>query len=110
MASAHVSGALAVLLSTGLSPEGAIDRLLATAEDLGAPGRDDVFGAGRIDLGAAVGPQLTPAAPTLAGPFADAPGTDDLSAGTVATILLLVLLTAGATAAIASRLVASGSR
>ena len=110
MASAHVSGALAVLLSTGLSPEGAIDRLLATADDLGAPGRDDVFGAGRIDLGAAVGPQLTPAAPTLAGPFADAPEADDLSAATIATILLLILLAAGGTAAVAFRIVAYGDR
>jgi len=107
MASAHVSGALAVLLSTGLSPQGAIDRLLDAAVDLGAPGRDAVFGAGRIDLAAAVGPQITQAAPTLGGPFADAPGADDLSAATVATILLLVLLAAGGTAAVAARIVAN---
>jgi hypothetical protein len=55
MAAPHVSAALAVLLSTGLSPQASIDRLLATAQDLGAPGRDEEFGVGRIDLGAAVG-------------------------------------------------------
>jgi subtilisin family serine protease len=55
MAAPHVSAALAVLLSTGLSPQASIDRLLATAQDLGAPGKDDEFGVGRIDLGAAVG-------------------------------------------------------
>ena len=55
MASPHVSGALAVLLSTGLAPTAAIDRLLATAQDLGAPGRDAEYGMGRIDLGRAVG-------------------------------------------------------
>ena len=38
MAAPHVSGALAVLLSTGLSAQAAIDRLTATATDLGAPG------------------------------------------------------------------------
>ena len=51
----HVSGALAVLRSTGLSPQASVDRLLQTAQDLGAPGRDGEFGVGRIDLGRAVG-------------------------------------------------------
>ena len=55
MAAPHVSGALAVLLSTGLSPQGAIDRLLATAKDLGPLGRDSSFGYGRIDLAKALG-------------------------------------------------------
>jgi len=55
MAAPHVAGALAVLRGTGLSPQASIDRLLATSEDLGAPGRDSEFGVGRIDLGRAVG-------------------------------------------------------
>jgi subtilisin family serine protease len=55
MAAPHVSAALAVLLSTGLSPQASIDRVLATSQDLGPPGRDNQFGIGRIDLGAAVG-------------------------------------------------------
>lgn len=59
MATPHVSGALALLLSTGLSPQAAIDRLLATAKDLGPAGRDDSFGYGRIDLAKAVGASPT---------------------------------------------------
>jgi serine protease len=55
MAAPHVSGALAVLRSTGLSPQASVDRLLATTQDLGAPGRDTEYGIGRIDLGAAAG-------------------------------------------------------
>lgn len=55
MAAPHVAGSLAVLLSLGRSPQAAIDRLLATAKDLGPPGRDDQFGVGRLDLGRAVG-------------------------------------------------------
>lgn len=55
MAAPHVAGAAAVLRGMGLSPQATIDRLLATAKDLGAPGRDDVYGAGRLDLACAVG-------------------------------------------------------
>lgn len=54
MAAPHVSGALAVLRGAGLSPEAAVQRLLDTATDLGAPGPDPLFGAGRIDLAAAM--------------------------------------------------------
>jgi subtilisin family serine protease len=54
-AAALVSGALAVLLSSGrFTPDQAVHRLLDTAVDLGAPGRDSTFGAGRLDLGAAL--------------------------------------------------------
>ena len=55
MAAPHVAGSLAVLRSTGLTPQASVDRLLATAQDLGPPGRDGEFGVGRIDLGRAVG-------------------------------------------------------
>lgn len=54
MAAPHVAGALAVLRSAGFGPQEAVDRLLATATDLGAPGRDTTFGAGRVDLAAAL--------------------------------------------------------
>ena len=54
MAAPHVSAALAVLRSAGLSPDDAVERLLATATDLGEPGPDPLFGSGRIDLAAAV--------------------------------------------------------
>jgi subtilisin family serine protease len=55
MAAPHVSGAMAVLLSQGLTPKQAVDRLLATADDLGAKGKDSTFGSGRINLARAVG-------------------------------------------------------
>jgi serine protease len=56
MAAPHVSGALALLLGTGLRPQAAVDRLLATVTDLGPTGRDTTFGFGRIDVARAVGP------------------------------------------------------
>ena len=53
-AAPQVSGALAILLSTGrFTPTQAVQRLLHTAKDIGAPGRDTTFGAGRLDLAAA---------------------------------------------------------
>lgn len=60
MAAPHVAGAAAILRSLGLSPQQTVDRLLATAKDLGEPGRDNVFGAGRLDVAKAVA-GLTPA-------------------------------------------------
>jgi subtilisin family serine protease len=82
MAAPHVSGALAVLLSMGLSPQAAIDRLLGTAADLGAPGRDSTFGFGRIDLGRAVGPvtATTTTPPATAPPTTPAPATPTTAA------------------------------
>lgn len=54
MAVPHVAGAAALLRSMGLSPAETVDRLLATARDLGPVGRDTTFGAGRLDLSAAI--------------------------------------------------------
>ncbi|HLF70356.1 MAG TPA: S8 family serine peptidase, partial [Actinomycetota bacterium] len=54
MSAPHVSGAAAVLRGLGLSAQQTVDRLLSTATDLGPPGRDSTFGAGRLDLAAAV--------------------------------------------------------
>lgn len=53
MAAPHVSGGLAVLRAKGLSKQQAVDRLLATAEDLGSRGRDGTYGAGLMNLAAA---------------------------------------------------------
>jgi subtilisin family serine protease len=53
MAAPHVAGAAAILRGMGLSPQETVDRLLATAKDLGARGRDSAFGAGRLDVAAA---------------------------------------------------------
>jgi subtilisin family serine protease len=54
MAAPHVAGAAAVLLSAGFTALQAIDQLLRTAVDLGAAGHDSEYGAGRLDLAAAL--------------------------------------------------------
>ena len=56
MSSAYVAGVMALLLEKApdLSPEKAARILMETADDLGAPGRDDEFGAGRVDARAAL--------------------------------------------------------
>jgi subtilisin family serine protease len=53
MAAPHVSGAAAVLLGLGYTPQQTVDRLLSTAKDIGAKGRDSMFGAGLLDIGKA---------------------------------------------------------
>lgn len=73
MAAPFVAGAAAVLRGAGLSPQQTVDRLLATAKDLGPSGRDNTFGAGRLDVAKAVqglgGTSPAPAAaPTTAAP------------------------------------------
>ncbi|HVF52550.1 MAG TPA: S8 family serine peptidase [Actinomycetota bacterium] len=49
MAAPHVSGTAGLLAATGLAGPDIFDCLLATAEDLGAPGWDSIYGAGRVD-------------------------------------------------------------
>lgn len=58
-AAPYVSGALALLFDAfpDLSPEAAVSILIDTAQDLGTPGVDSVYGAGLIDLEAAFRPQ-----------------------------------------------------
>ncbi|HUR18045.1 MAG TPA: S8 family serine peptidase [Acidimicrobiales bacterium] len=68
MATPHVAGAAAVLRGLGLSPQQTVDRLLATAKDLGSPGRDSTYGAGRLDLAAAVAAVAPPAVPPATTP------------------------------------------
>jgi subtilisin family serine protease len=53
-----VSGSAAVVKAAfpGISNRDVVARLLSTAEDLGAPGTDAVFGRGRLDLDAALAP------------------------------------------------------
>ncbi len=49
MASPHVAGVAALLIAQGITKPSTIEALLkATALDLGAPGRDDEFGAGLV--------------------------------------------------------------
>src|SRR5439155_14897230 len=56
MAAPHVSGAAALLLQRkpSLTPAQVRDALTRTALDLGAPGRDPQYGAGLLDIAAAV--------------------------------------------------------
>ena len=54
MAAPHVSGAAAILRGMGLSAQQTIDRLMSTAKDLGRAGYDRTYGAGRLDVAAAV--------------------------------------------------------
>jgi hypothetical protein len=78
MAAPHVSGALAILRAKGLAPRDAVDRLLDTARDLGSP---STYGAGLVDVGAAVAslgsgpPPVTdpPAVPPRSAPTTAAP-------------------------------------
>jgi subtilisin family serine protease len=53
-ATPHVAGVAALLVSLGLRGREAVDRLLATATDLGAPGVDPVYGHGLVNARAAV--------------------------------------------------------
>jgi len=80
MAAPHVSGALAVLLSLGLSPAEAVQRLLDTAVDVGSPGPDELFGAGRLDLAAAVAGGPGGVAVPTATPSTEDPGTAEPTA------------------------------
>ncbi len=54
MATPHVAGAAAVLLGMGLDAESTTDVLFKTAEDKGDEGFDEIYGHGRLDVGAAV--------------------------------------------------------
>lgn len=49
MAAPHVSGVAALLASKGLTNQQITDCLLRTSDDLGAPGRDPLFGYGRVN-------------------------------------------------------------
>jgi thermitase len=53
-ATPHVSGVAALLVSLGVRGQAAVQRILATATDLGPPGPDVQFGAGLVNAQAAV--------------------------------------------------------
>lgn len=55
-----VAGVVALLLAAGLDHEQAVQRLRDTAVDLGEPGPDATFGAGRVDAAAALDPATLP--------------------------------------------------
>lgn len=54
MAAPHVSGVAALLAAKGLPGHAIIDCIMRTADDLGAPGRDSVYGYGRVNAFKAV--------------------------------------------------------
>lgn len=56
-AAPQVSALAALLLSKGVTsgPDDTLARMVATATDLGTPGRDDLFGSGMINAAAALG-------------------------------------------------------
>jgi subtilisin family serine protease len=60
-ATPHVSGVAALLVSLGVRGQGAVQRILATATDLGTPGPDIQFGAGLVNAQAAVAGLRRPA-------------------------------------------------
>jgi len=65
MAAPHVSGAAALVIASGIlgshpTPAAVAQRLERTARDLGPPGRDQWYGAGMVDAGAATNPALLP--------------------------------------------------
>ena len=68
MASPHVAGVAALLLGTGASLNNAQirDILTSTAQDLGAQGRDKLYGYGLVNAAAAVGAVSSPPAATPA--------------------------------------------
>jgi subtilisin family serine protease len=70
---AYVSGLAALMLerNPALKPDDLREILVKTARDLGAPGRDDLFGAGQVDAYAAV--MAVAAAPAVPVAAASAP-------------------------------------
>jgi len=66
MATPHVVGVAALVLSAwpAKTPDQVEAALVSTAVDLGTPGRDNTFGHGRVDAGAAVAFGPVPSAPT----------------------------------------------
>jgi subtilisin family serine protease len=57
MAAPHVSGVAALAIGTAggaMSPATVVSELRSSADDLGKPGNDDTYGAGRVNAFAAV--------------------------------------------------------
>ena len=72
-AAPHVAGALGLLLSadSSASPEELARVLMSTALDMGEPGKDSLWGCGRMDVFAAVAELLSQTAGSLTGVVAD---------------------------------------
>jgi subtilisin family serine protease len=61
-ATPHVSGVAALLVSLGVRGQAAVQRILATARDVGPAGPDDMYGAGIVNAQAAVAGLARPGA------------------------------------------------
>ena len=78
MATPQVAGLAALLYATGLrTPQAVLDRMKGTADDLGAPGMDAAFGAGRINACRALDPAVV---------AIEAPGSVNLRDGSSAIV------------------------
>ena len=110
MAAPHVSGALAILLGLGFTPQQAVDRVLQTADPV-LGGTATTTGVGRLDLGRAVALGAPPATPatspeslssagrsvtplTHAGATADHSNDDRSALAAAAAGLILVIVVA----------------
>ncbi|MDJ0955817.1 MAG: S8 family serine peptidase [Arenicellales bacterium] len=93
----HVSGIVALLLwrFPNLSPQDAVNIIFATAEDLGAPGVDPVFGHGRVNQQAALSPDGDMNIPDGGG--------DDGGGGSSGILIAGLVLVGGAIAYILTR-------
>jgi subtilisin family serine protease len=78
---AYISGIAALVLerNPALKPDEVRAILTKTARDLGAPGRDDLFGAGEADAFAAVSAVVTAPAVPVAAAAPDKPATEAVS-------------------------------
>ncbi|GIL31569.1 S8 family serine peptidase [Actinocatenispora comari] len=100
-ATALVSGVLALIMSKypDISSADAVNRLIATAHDLGAKGRDPVYGFGAVDAAAALAPQVpkadgNPLAAGGAAATSSASGTNGSDNGLSTAVLIAVIVVA----------------
>ncbi|MCW2776408.1 MAG: peptidase, partial [Frankiales bacterium] len=90
MAAPFVSASAALLLSAHVPAAQVAQRLQETARDLGAPGRDDRFGSGLVDVVAALRPVPATTAPAVLAPVSapvSVPGTSPVAAPVSAPVL-----------------------
>lgn len=110
MAAPHVAAAAAVLRSIGYSPGATVDRLLATARDLGPPGVDTTYGAGLLDLGRAASGTGAVAAAVPSDGRAPSPGGRLISGRSGRRVPLPLAMAAGSLLALTVALVVTRLR
>ncbi len=71
MAAPHVAGVAALVIAKGvvIDPDAVRSVLQNSAEDLGAPGRDDIYGWGLVNAADALGPVDTPPTVSITSPL-----------------------------------------